>query len=261
MTIRLSVTFVLALAAIGCDVADLSLEFGANSLASSGGGGTGAGGGTGGALEPGLLGHWTFDDGDGRRTQDSSGRENHGYFHGDDTPVWVTDGRIGGAVHFEGKGCVQMPTLDGPLFPQIRGSLSLWIRPAFDDVVIYNRSLLDWRDESRSHLYVQRPQARPRDLTISMRENGDKNKYAYTVDYTLSNGRWYHLVVAWDTEMERGFTALDGVIDEQTFGDGNPWQPADQFFVMGWLLQASVDDVRLFDRYLSPQEVDALGSP
>jgi hypothetical protein len=50
-------------------------------------------------IESGLVGHWTFDEGQGTTPQDSSGNNNHGVFSGDPQSV---DARIGKALQFDG---------------------------------------------------------------------------------------------------------------------------------------------------------------
>ena len=46
-----------------------------------------------------LVGHWTFDEGQGTTAYDSSGNDHHGTLQGD--PQWVT-GYIGGALELDG---------------------------------------------------------------------------------------------------------------------------------------------------------------
>lgn len=50
------------------------------------------------AGEPGLVGHWTFDEGQGQIAEDSSGKGNHGRVH---YAAW-TEGKAGGALSFNG---------------------------------------------------------------------------------------------------------------------------------------------------------------
>ena len=77
------------------------------------------------AEEPGLMGHWDFDAGDGLVLRDLSGHGNHGKMHG---PKWVPNGG-GHALHFDGEDdyvdCGNDASLDirGPM------TLSAWVCP------------------------------------------------------------------------------------------------------------------------------------
>jgi len=50
-------------------------------------------------IEEGLVGHWTFDEGEGTTAEDSSGNNNHGTLM--NGPLWVA-GQLGGALEFDG---------------------------------------------------------------------------------------------------------------------------------------------------------------
>ena len=77
------------------------------------------------AREPGLVGHWDFNAGEGPTLHDSSGHENHGKLQG---PEWVASGG-GHALRFDGVDdyvdCGNDASLDirGPM------TLSAWVRP------------------------------------------------------------------------------------------------------------------------------------
>ena len=67
---------------VGCVAASLLLVFTAREVGAAG-----------------LVGEWTFEEGQGNAAQDTSGAGNHGTVHGD--PTWVADG-IGKALKFDG---------------------------------------------------------------------------------------------------------------------------------------------------------------
>jgi len=77
-----------------------------------------------GSAQADLVGHWTFDEGEGTIAYDSSGNDHHGTLQGD--PQWVT-GNIGGALEFDGTGdYVEVPDSEG-LHLWERFTLAAWI--------------------------------------------------------------------------------------------------------------------------------------
>ena len=69
----------------------------------------------------GLVGYWTFDEGQGTTAFDSSGNGLHGTLRGG--PTWVTAGQVGGALDFNGTTAyVEVP--DNPLL-SITGEITI----------------------------------------------------------------------------------------------------------------------------------------
>src|SRR5262249_27761999 len=72
--------------------------------------------------------HWTFDEGAGTNVADASGGGRDGRFVG--TPVWTTNGVLGGALNFSGTNdCVRQVTNINFLNGLDEFTLSLWLRP------------------------------------------------------------------------------------------------------------------------------------
>ena len=78
------------------------------------------------AAEPGLSGHWDFEEGSGPTVHDRSGRGNHGRIHG---ATWVRCGG-GHALQFDGRDDFIDCGNDASLNPRGAVTVSAWIRPA-----------------------------------------------------------------------------------------------------------------------------------
>ena len=69
-----------------------------------------------------LVGHWSFDEGQGDVAYDSASN-NHGAVVG---ATWTTNGKVGGALHFDGDDYVRIadsPELDG----MVEMTMAAWV--------------------------------------------------------------------------------------------------------------------------------------
>jgi formylglycine-generating enzyme required for sulfatase activity len=215
----------------------------------------------------GLVLHYSFDEA-GDRVQDLSGKGNHGMVHG---ATWTAKGKVGGAYEFDGR--------------------STFISRDYDD---------------RSAIFAQNPplslaawfktssQTPPAQSVLGTHRAGGLDGYALFVltghqwngDFRgeiqcglgctvlskapVNDGRWHHVVAAWDGEQLRLF--VDGIAQSSNkskpdvsytsrppFQVGHisyapPWRDSEYYF------QGTIDEVMVFRRVLSPAEARQLWS-
>ncbi len=204
-------------------------------------------------LAHGLIGHWAFDEGRGMIARDSSGRNNHGTIMG--SAKW-TRGRIGGALEFDGTDdFVSIPN-EGNF--DITGSLTVtaWIR-----VNAFTRSWQSIVTKGDRAWRLQRAN-NTNSLgwacsDLSRHEVGDL--YG---NRAVNDGRWHHVAGVHDGTKTCLF--VDGTLDaseetERTISVndypvliGQNAQQTGRFFL------GLIDDVRIYDRALSADELQAL---
>jgi len=81
--------------------------------------------------DTGLVGHWMFDEGSGTTAADSSGNNNHGTVMGD--AFWAADGKVGGALAFDGVDDIVVVTQASGLPIYNNGtdnaySIAMWVK-------------------------------------------------------------------------------------------------------------------------------------
>lgn len=220
----------------------------------------------------GLVLHFTFAI-EGARVTDASGNANHGVPHG---ASWVAGGRSGrGAGGFDGKGDYVSVANSKTL--EITGQLTLaaWIKlDSFGpggygneeghiikkgDPLWWNPGFgLGYRKASRKAKFVIGHPKKP-----TARGGADLAGRS-----PLETGRWHHLAGTYDGKVARLF--IDGELDaEKEYvgkirGDGAPvmlgggklFSPSE--FANHFAIHGTVDEVRIYNRPLSPDEIELL---
>ena len=192
-------------------------------------------------LQSGLVGHWTFDGKDmsGGVARDISGQGNHGNTVSIATSTFYTQGRIGQGVKFDGVN--DRISLGGPTLTTTH-SFSFWIKPlpSLDPnyaSIIVNNSLSPFNG-----LFF---------VSASNRINYYYNG-AHTNNTNLTMGAWHHVVVSVNAGNVTFY--LNGVADG-THSNATAWT-ANKMGVSnyGEPLNATLDDMRVYDRALSASE-------
>jgi hypothetical protein len=211
----------------------------------------------------GLIAHWTFDETEGTVLHDSSGNDVHGTMNGFTDP-WSA-GRVGGSLYFDGvddyvsfPGATQLDDLQ-PF------SFAGWIKldQGGSGYVVAKRSESTgyWRlfSSSTTHSWLVR------------KTTGTPP--ALTADATTPFLEWRHLAMTWD-----GSLAGDGmkfylngeevVGAQKTPGTGELVSDANNLFTIGNRPQNNssyfkgwLDDFHIWNRVISPEEVDAVANP
>jgi concanavalin A-like lectin/glucanase superfamily protein len=174
------------------------------------------------SLESGLIGHWTFD---GKDTQsnitDRSGQGNHGGFFGGATSSAKVIGKLGQALRFDGTDDHVNVGAVGSV-----GSIAFWLRP--DDTT--SREVINVDGSAKIEVDGS-SQVTATNLT-------SPTVYIDGVAASTIDDDWHHVVVTTGT-----------AINAATFQIG---QAGASFY------DGRLDDVRLYDRALSPAEVQQL---
>ncbi len=219
-------------------------------------------GGTGGST-PGLIGHWTFDDG---TATDSSGNGNDGVVNG----AALALGRVGpGSLNFDG---VDDHVDLGPL--DVVGD-SLTVAAWVNSDNLFNCAAGDCRIFSKAtgvatddHLIMVSTITTSGGPKLRFRlKTGTETTTLIASTGVLSDGTWHHVAATYDGAFMRlfldgvevGSTAKTGTIAVDPLIDawigGNPPSAT----VRPW--DGKLDDVRLYETALSLSDIDALANP
>jgi len=208
-----------------------------------------------GAEDPNLIGWWMFDEGSGTTAFDASGKGNEAQFVGN--PQWVSEGRFGRAVQFNGTtdylAAPDSASLD------IKGdklTLAAWVKANAWATSHFIRKIADTGTGS---IYMLRVQAN------TLRAIFTTSAGALTVlgATTVRAQEWVHVAFVYDGAEGRVY--LNGVVDgrgniagdliesnnELRIGRG---EPAGYF-------NGTIDDVRVYNRALTDAEIKALDPP
>ena len=211
--------------------------------------------------------HWTFDEGAGTNVLDTSGSGRDGQFVG--MPVWTTNGVLGGALNFSGTNdCVRQVRNTNFLNGLNQFTLSLWLKPGSTNL---DHGCLTANDSGTNQ-----------PLSVATRTFASCGQYTNVVEVALptpagvvrrssTSGavqpfQWRNVVVAWSNGLAPALY-VNGLQDQPGAG----FVPAvglltncPQFFVgkgasdspASW--NGTIDDVRLFPRAMSPDEILAI---
>jgi len=224
----------------------------------------------------GLISHWKFDETSGVMAYDSAGT-NHGIVHG---AIW-TSGQINSALDFDGVAdYVALPDNEPIWLPQCNFTLSAWVY--FDNPPGNSReSILDLNFGDSSipsnelGCLLERRYASGI-VRFSMTTTSDTDEDLNS-NIGLTENSWFHVVAVRDGTTQAIYINGDldndrtcssdpirytGGYDDDTVNIGSMSRSG---FPLNWHVNGKIDDVRIHDRALSPEEVqqlyqDGLGS-
>ncbi len=201
-------------------------------------------------LIEGLLAHWALDDGAGTVAEDLSGNGHHGVVRGN--PVW-SSGIINGGLQFDGLG----DHVDAGLGPSIVGTggftVAAWVRTSsiYNQVIIQQRSATEFNGEYQLHV----ASGRVRFWTVGGLAYGP----IVVSSQFINDGDWHHVV---GVREDDGTTKIyiDGTIDGSKAGVPRPLIPIKVYVGADMrgssaFFQGSLDEVRIYDRALTPGDV------
>jgi hypothetical protein len=227
-----------------------------------------------GASTTGLVGYWNFDEGSGTTAADSSGNGNNGTLT--NGPTW-TAGKVGsGALSFDGTNNYVNAGSNSSLDDiQNQGgsgmTVAFWINPASNSTKYIIGKGLD--STNTGHWSVVKSNL-TNPARIVFKKEGGTDLQAYWNNIAPS-GSWTHVVVVWDGAMDGsgvnlykngtlvvgkgitpGATANSDAANNLSIGSSNG--------TSGYL-DAGLDEVRIYNRVLTAQEIQDIyndtGSP
>jgi len=210
-------------------------------------------------LARGLVGWWKFDEKAGKVGRDSSGRGNDGAIRG---ARWV-DGRLGGALEFDGKDDIVVIANESAFDIHDKITVAAWVKVTGGWRGIWQAFVTKNGEDGKGW---------------QLRRHGSTDKVCFTVrgtgggedvtgaDTTVgTDGLWHHIVGVFDGSRRKVY--LDGKPYQDMAGNGSPIGASDDPVAIGGrmrgrgpesLHRGAVDDVRIYARALSADEVAAL---
>ena len=209
------------------------------------------------SLSDGLVGYWKFDENTGAVTTDSSGVGNSGAFGtGSSAPTWST-GKYGVGLSFDGNiDYVQKSSFSN--FPSTEITTSFWIKTADtgDGIISYASSVSDNNDfliftSSNLSFYVK--------------------NIGVTTGISVSDNSWHNIIATWKSSGGEIKVYKDGVLSytgsvssgQSITSSGCLVFGQEQDSVCGSFdstqaFNGNLDEVRIYNRALSPNEVSQL---
>lgn len=234
-----------------------------------------------------LIGHWTFDEGQGTAINDFSGNSNDGTlqaghpFWGAGTADWVTDryGNTAKALHFDEGANVEIP-YSTALNPT-EMTISLWLKGDVVDPIWANNYMVSMNRWNGYKLQLQ--SVNKVFLTVKADVEGADDPAFYDRDNespTLNQDEWYHATVTfgggemvfyingvevkrWDNTPGTAISIADVGVN-LTIGQDLPTGQyteieGDDFYVnWGGYFIGALDEVRMFNKVLSATQVSSI---
>lgn len=209
-----------------------------------------------------LVGHWTFEEGQGIFVADVSGGGHHGELVHPTGSNW-TSGRTGGGLYFDGVTggggpYVSIPDAAG-LHLSTRASFAAWVR--CDDIQRDAPILAKEGDGNLSYWFGA---FGPGHFGVLLDTDGRQPWSLLDRDQgNLPLSQWTHIASTWDGQTVRHY--VNGVQLPETSAFAGPLHPGTGPLVIGsnfpyssTAFKGVVDDLRLYNHTLSQAEIDAL---
>ncbi|MDE1940869.1 MAG: LamG domain-containing protein, partial [Patescibacteria group bacterium] len=210
-----------------------------------------------GDLTCGLVAWWKLADGSGTSITDSSGSGDTGLFV--NSPSWTTDAAVGnGAVSFEGSnGYIKIPT--APTISQPY-SVSMWFYPTatstYQGLLFYGLNTAD-----RGILFTNT-------IQILSSSAGTFRTFCNKTFTSPDLNKWHHVVVIvnsssdaskWQCYLDGSNVGVTASNSSGTYADpGNANWTLGTYYNNSYWFHGMMDDVRIYSRALSAQEVSSL---
>lgn len=212
--------------------------------------------------DPGLIGHWTFDEGSGLLAADVAGGHD-GSLIGSLT--WGPGRLATGLVFDSADDVVDVPSAAADGLADM--TIAAWVRLNSGG----QHAVVSGANSSNSNellLFIKSP------TEIRFFTGDRSNTYGKWTVPALDDGAWHHLAVIRDATGDRVELFLDGVsqgsvnknVPTLSIAPGGLVFGQEQDSVGGGYsaaqaLDGTLDDVRFYDRLLSPQKIAALANP
>jgi hypothetical protein len=218
----------------------------------------------------GLVGWWKLDDGAGTSATDSSG--NAITLTTQNSPTWTTGGKINGALKFDGS--TQYADIADPPALRIGGSftLSAWVNFAALPTSGLYANLIDKEATGGTNYQLTVDNnftTAGLGWILNYNSTGccDNRVVKYTTP--INTATWYHVVAVYDSVAQTESLYVNGAFGASASVAGFPPESNGGPFNIGvqhnggfWggYLNATLDDVRVYNRALSASEVSTLAA-
>lgn len=218
-----------------------------------------SGGGSG--VTAGLMGYWNLDETGGTTAADSSGNGNTGTLQGTPLPTWAP-GQVGNCLSFaSGGGRVYVPSSSTIDFADEDFSVALWaIQPTswsgqYELLIKGTMGVGAYPGTGKRYeLYRKDAQFR-----FCVDDDVTKSELALAVS-DFCTGSWVHIVALRDTAANQLRLYANGVLKGTATDSTGSISQNEPLYIADLedLFTGAIDDVRIYDRALEPEEITAL---
>ena len=219
-------------------------------------------GGASGDINSNLVGYWKFDEGSGTSAADSSGAGNTGTTQ--NAPTWGA-GKINNALTLNGT--TQRVNVPDAASLRLAGSwtVSSWVNAAALPASGQRATFVDRDDSSGNGNYLIGIDNTASCTGLGWRvkfdtSGGVSNFVCYVA--TINTGTWYHLTGVWDSTAKNLMIYLNGaLVATQNIPSNVPTSNSGVSLALGTnvplaqYFNGTIDDVRVYNRALSPSDV------
>jgi hypothetical protein len=204
-------------------------------------------------ITDGLVGHWTFDEGEGNTAYDYSGNDNHGTLVND--PDWV-DGKIGKALELDGvNDYVEIGHSDS-LTMTDGITIAFWAK-SHGTQVSWTRAISKGKQDFEFLMSGGGGNTANPALVINGTIRSTAGILIPHNEWVFWAGTWEsgsHLRAYLNGDMESQVGPYTGTISstDKALDIGREWNSSSRFF------DGYIDDVRIYDRALSAEEIQDL---
>jgi hypothetical protein len=212
----------------------------------------------------GMIAHWKFDETSGKVASDSAGAHD-GILNGE--PAWTSNGKIGGALEFDGKDdhvdidvpgqmelmtiamWLKYDTVEGESPSEPDSYSSLISRNLYTDIGSVHFNLVNIEDS----VFVDF------NVNVMMQE--------FQSESSLEAGRWYHVAATYDNPNQTAKIYINGQVDSISTNDTGAPALIGEAAIGDWLdpfyetdrhFDGVLDDVRIYDSVLSAEDIAEL---
>ena len=201
------------------------------------------------ADDPNLVGWWELDEGEGQTAYDSAG-SNDGTIYG---ATWTT-GKLGGALEFDGNGdYIEVNNPTSFEFGTADHTMMMWMKRSGtgnNDKVFSKTADADWETKGKQFYVFTNDKLRWEECDVGNVES------VSTIDTN-----WHHIAVTFVNSDNNVSLYIDGLLDNSSILETTS-DDASHVIKIGAratsYFNGTIDDVRIYDRALSEQEIQAL---
>lgn len=213
-----------------------------------------------------LVGWWKLDDTSGNTALDSSGYNNHGT--GNNTFTFSNNtggGKIGNAIYFNNSLSSYIMVPDANQLDINKFTLSYWIKR--DTVGAFTPVLSKFNDYGDQVFYAHMDADNSFNMGFNDSTNSTENWRGTNSTTLVSSGNWFHACFTYDGSQRTFY--INGQQEDQTAGSYTIPASSGNFYIgarqhngsglpNGYVKSCWLDDIRIYNRALTGQEVSVL---